>query len=81
MSSTKAFHGHLLGGSAAIELLATLIALRDGVLAPTLNLDEPDPECDLDYVANGARTGQAMQAAMNNNFAFGGSNASLILVH
>jgi 3-oxoacyl-[acyl-carrier-protein] synthase II len=81
MSSTKAFHGHLLGGSASIELLATLIALRDGVLAPTLNLDEADPECDLDYVANSARTGPVMQAVMNNNFAFGGSNSSLILVH
>jgi 3-oxoacyl-[acyl-carrier-protein] synthase II len=81
MSSTKAFHGHLLGGSASIEMLAALIALRDGVLAPTLNLDEPDPECDLDYVANVARTGAPLQAVMNNNFAFGGSNATLILVH
>jgi len=80
MSSTKAFHGHLLGGSAAIELLATLVALREGLLAPTLNLDEPDPECDLDYVANVAREGAPLQAVMNNNFAFGGSNASFILV-
>jgi 3-oxoacyl-[acyl-carrier-protein] synthase II len=81
MSSTKSFHGHLLGGSAAIEMLATLVALRDGVLAPTLNLDEPDPECDLDYVANAARRVEPLEAVMNNNFAFGGSNASLILVH
>ena len=80
MSSTKAFHGHLLGGSASIELLATVLALDEGLLAPTLNLDEADPECDLDYVANTARTGVKMQAVMNNNFAFGGSNASLILV-
>jgi 3-oxoacyl-[acyl-carrier-protein] synthase II len=79
MSSTKSFHGHLLGGSASIEMLATLVALADGVLAPTLNLDAPDPECDLDYVANEARTGVAVRAVMNNNFAFGGSNASMIL--
>jgi len=52
----------------------------DGVLAPTLNLDEPDPECDLDYVANVARSGAPLQAVMNNNFAFGGSNATLVLV-
>jgi 3-oxoacyl-[acyl-carrier-protein] synthase II len=79
MSSTKSFHGHLLGGSASIEMLATLIALTDGILAPTLNLDTPDPECDLDYVANTARTGVAARAVMNNNFAFGGSNATMIL--
>ncbi len=81
VSSTKSFHGHLLGGSASIEMLATLVALQDGVLAPTLNLDEADPECDLDYVANAHRAGVAVEAAMNNNFAFGGSNASFILVH
>jgi len=79
VSSTKSFHGHLLGASAAIELLAALIAVKDGVLAPTINLDTPDPECDLDYVANAARTGVDVQAAMSNNFAFGGSNVSLIL--
>ena len=79
MSSTKSFHGHLLGGSAAVELLAVLVALNYGVLAPTLNLDTPDPSCDLDYVPNVARTGVTVKAAMNNNFAFGGSNASMIL--
>jgi 3-oxoacyl-[acyl-carrier-protein] synthase II len=79
MSSTKSFHGHLLGGSASIEMLATLVALGDGVLAPTLNLDVPDPECDLDYVANEARTGVLTRAVMNNNFAFGGSNTTMIL--
>ena len=79
MSSTKALHGHLLGASAAVELLATLIALNDGVLAPTVNLDAPDPECDLDYVANRARTGVNVRAVMNNNFAFGGSNSTMIL--
>jgi 3-oxoacyl-[acyl-carrier-protein] synthase II len=79
MSSTKSFHGHLLGGSAAIEMLATIVALTDGILAPTLNLDTADPECDLDYVANTARAGVDARAVMNNNFAFGGSNATMIL--
>jgi 3-oxoacyl-[acyl-carrier-protein] synthase II len=79
MSSTKSFHGHLLGGSASIEMLATVIALTEGVLAPTLNLDTPDPECDLDYVANEARSGVEARVVMNNNFAFGGSNATMIL--
>jgi 3-oxoacyl-[acyl-carrier-protein] synthase II len=79
MSSTKSFHGHLLGASAAIELLAAIVALESGVLAPTLNFDAIDPTCDLDYVPNVARTGVALRAAMNNNFAFGGSNASVIL--
>jgi 3-oxoacyl-[acyl-carrier-protein] synthase II len=79
MSSTKSFHGHLLGGSAAIELLAVIVALNDGVLAPTLNFEAPDPTCDLDYVPNAARVGVTVRAAMNNNFAFGGSNASMIL--
>ncbi|HEX4509379.1 MAG TPA: beta-ketoacyl-[acyl-carrier-protein] synthase family protein [Burkholderiaceae bacterium] len=79
MSSTKSFHGHLLGASAAIELLASIVALNDGVIAPTLNVDVPDPACDLDVVPNKARTGVAVRAAMNNNFAFGGSNASMIL--
>jgi 3-oxoacyl-[acyl-carrier-protein] synthase II len=79
MSSTKSIHGHLLGGSASIEMLATIVALTDGILAPTLNLDAADPECDLDYVANTARTGVKARAVMNNNFAFGGSNATMIL--
>jgi len=79
ISSTKSIHGHLLGGSGAIEMLAALVALNDGVLAPTVNLDVPDPECDLDYIPNQARTGVRISAAMCNSFAFGGSNASLIL--
>jgi 3-oxoacyl-[acyl-carrier-protein] synthase II len=79
MSSTKSIHGHLLGASGAIELLATLIALNDGILAPTLNLEQPDPVCDLDYVPHQARTGVRVRAAMCNTFAIGGSNASIVL--
>ncbi len=79
MSATKSIHGHLLGGSGAIEMLAVLVALRDGLLPPTINLDTPDPECDLDYVANVARQGVDVRAVMTNSFAFGGSNASMIL--
>jgi len=81
ISSTKSFHGHLLGGSGSIEMLSLLVALKDGVLAPTVNLDEPDPECDLDYVANQARSGVKIRAAMNNSFAFGGSNSCMILTN
>ena len=81
ISSTKAFHGHLLGGSGSIEMLSLLVALNDGVLAPTVNLDEADPECDLDYVPNQARTGVQIRAAMNNSFAFGGSNSCMILTN
>lgn len=78
VSSTKPMHGHAIGASAAIELLACLMALRDGVIAPTLNLDEPDPECALDHVANTARH-VPVGAALSNAFAFGGLNAVLAL--
>ena len=79
MSSTKSIHGHWLGASGAIELTAAILALGEGLLAPTINLDVPDPACDLDYVPNHARTGVALDAVMSNSFAFGGSNASLVL--
>lgn len=79
MSATKSIHGHLLGASGAVEMLAVLVALRDGILAPTINLEIPDPECDLDYVPNVARQGVDARIVMTNSFAFGGSNASMIL--
>ena len=78
VSSTKALHGHLLGGSGAVEFIAALMALRTGTLPPTCHYTQPDPRCDLDYVPNVARTNVAVPAVMSNSFAFGGTNAVLI---
>lgn len=78
ISSTKSMHGHLIGGTGAVELLACLMALREGVIAPTINYDQPDPECDLDVVPNNARAAR-VTAVMSNAFAFGGMNAVLVL--
>ncbi len=78
ISSTKSMHGHLIGGTGAVELLACLMAVRDGVIAPTINYDEPDPDCDLDVVPNTARE-RPVAAAMSNAFAFGGMNAVLVV--
>jgi nodulation protein E len=78
ISSTKSMHGHALGAAAALECLATAIALRDGVLPPTANFSEPDPGCDLDVIPNVARY-QQVEYAMSNSFAFGGLNAVLVL--
>ncbi|WP_281967930.1 beta-ketoacyl-[acyl-carrier-protein] synthase family protein [Roseovarius nanhaiticus] len=78
MSSTKSMHGHLIGGTGAVELLACIMALRDGVIAPTINYDEPDPECALDVVPNEAREAH-VDVALSNAFAFGGLNAVLAL--
>ena len=78
ISSTKSMHGHLIGGTGAVELVACLMALREGVIAPTINYDAPDPECDLDVVPNLARE-RPVQAVMTNAFAFGGLNAVLVL--
>lgn len=78
VSSTKSMHGHLIGATSAVELLAGLMALREGVIAPTVNFSEPDPEILLDPVPNTAREGR-VDTMMSNAFAFGGLNAVLIL--
>lgn len=78
VSSTKSMHGHALGASGALELVAVIGALRDGVVPPTANLDKTDPACDLDYVPNTARE-MPVRAALSNSFAFGGLNAVLAL--
>ena len=80
VSSTKAMHGHLLGAAGGLEAAICALALRDGILPPTINLDDPDPECDLDYVPHEARKAQ-VEYAMSNSFGFGGTNACLILRH
>jgi len=77
-SSTKSMHGHLIGGTGAVELLACIMALRDGIIAPTIGYEEPDPECALDVVPNEARQAE-VNVALSNAFAFGGLNAVLAL--
>lgn len=79
VSSTKSMTGHALGAAGGMEAVFTALAVRDGRLPPTINYEEPDPDCDLDYVPNEARTAP-VRAAMSNSFGFGGTNASLMLV-
>ena len=78
ISSTKSMHGHLIGGTGAVELLACIMAVRDGVIAPTIGYEEPDPECALNVVPNVAREAE-VNVALSNAFAFGGMNAVLAL--
>jgi 3-oxoacyl-[acyl-carrier-protein] synthase II len=77
VSSTKSCTGHLLGAAGAVEAIFSILAIRDQVLPPTINLDNPDPECDLDYVAHTAREAK-LRTAISNSFGFGGTNASLV---
>jgi 3-oxoacyl-[acyl-carrier-protein] synthase II len=77
VSSTKSMTGHALGAAGGLEAVYTLMAMDKGVIPPTINYEEPDPECDLDYVPNVARDG-AITAALSNNFGFGGTNATLL---
>lgn len=77
VNSTKSMTGHLLGAAGAIEAIASVLALRDQISPPTINLDTPDPQCDLDYVPNTARK-MAIRTALSNSFGFGGTNGTLI---
>jgi 3-oxoacyl-[acyl-carrier-protein] synthase II len=77
MSSTKSSIGHLLGAAGSVEAIFSILAIRDGVVPPTLNLDDPSPGCDIDLVAHQAK-GRKVRRALSNSFGFGGTNASLI---
>jgi 3-oxoacyl-[acyl-carrier-protein] synthase II len=79
ISATKAIHGHLLGAAGALECVLSLLAMQHAVALPTMHLQIPDPDCDLDYVPNGARQGVAARTMLSNSFAFGGTNAVLVL--
>jgi 3-oxoacyl-[acyl-carrier-protein] synthase II len=78
MSSIKSMFGHTMGAASAIEACVCALAIQNGIVPPTMNIETPDPQCDLDYVSNSARE-KTVDVAMNNAYAFGGTNASLIL--
>jgi 3-oxoacyl-[acyl-carrier-protein] synthase II len=78
ISSTKSQLGHTLGASGGIELVVCALTIQRGLIAPTINLENPDPDCDLDYTPRVAREAR-VDVAMSNSFGFGGHNASLIL--
>jgi 3-oxoacyl-[acyl-carrier-protein] synthase II len=79
VNSTKSMTGHLLGAAGAVEAIFTVLALRDQVSPPTINLQNQDPQCDLDYVPNASRK-MRIRAAMSNSFGFGGTNGTLVFV-
>jgi 3-oxoacyl-[acyl-carrier-protein] synthase II len=78
MSSTKSMTGHLLGAAGGVEFAASILAIRDNIIPPTINYETPDPECDLDYVPNTARKAE-LTSAMSNSLGFGGHNASVVV--
>lgn len=78
VSSTKSMTGHMLGAAGGAEAVFTALSIRDQVAPPTINLENPDPECDLDYVPNNARE-MKIDIAITNSFGFGGTNGSLVL--
>jgi 3-oxoacyl-(acyl-carrier-protein) synthase len=77
-SATKSVHGHLIGGTGALEAAICVQALRKGMIPPTINLENPDPACDLDYVPNKARQAE-VDVVVSNSIGFGGHNATLVL--
>jgi len=77
ISATKSMTGHLLGAAGSTEAIFTILTIRDGIIPPTINYEEPDPDCDLDYVPNVARR-QPVSVVMSNAFGFGGTNATLV---
>jgi 3-oxoacyl-[acyl-carrier-protein] synthase II len=78
VSSTKSMHGHNMGAAGAIEFIVSLLAIKNQAVPPTINLDQRDPECDLDYIPNIGRKGVTVNTVMSNAFALGGTNAALI---
>jgi 3-oxoacyl-[acyl-carrier-protein] synthase II len=78
VSSTKSMTGHTLGAAGAVEAIICVLAMRDGMLPPTINLDTPSPDCDLDYVPNTARKAE-FDHALSNSMGFGGHNVALVL--
>jgi 3-oxoacyl-[acyl-carrier-protein] synthase II len=78
ISATKSMTGHLLGAAGSTAAILTVLTIYEGILPPTINYEEPDPECDLDYVPNVARR-QSVRIGMSNAFGFGGTNATLII--
>jgi len=78
ISSTKSMIGHLLGAAGAVEAIASILSINHGMVHPTINLEHPDPDCDLDYVPDGPRRHE-IKVAMSNSFGFGGQNACIVL--
>jgi 3-oxoacyl-[acyl-carrier-protein] synthase II len=78
ISSTKSMTGHLMGAGGGVEAIATIQTIKTGIIAPTINLEHPDPECDLDYVPNEARQVDDVEVGISNSFGFGGHNATLV---